>query len=592
MFLLIIMAIRSPIVSVLGHVDHGKSSILDAIRGTNIVAGEAGAITQAIGASIIPISTIEKRCGNLIQAMKMKLTIPGLLFIDTPGHAAFTSLRKRGGSIADIAIVVVDINEGLMPQTIEAIEVLRSFKTPFIIAANKIDLVPRYVVNDSNFLSSYSKQNDQVKQEIENRIYTLVGALHEKFSLSSERYDRIDDYTKQIAIIPCSAKQNIGLEELLMVLSGLAQRFLEKNLLLNVAGPAKGIILEVKEDKGMGKTVDTIIYDGSLKAGENIVVGTMNEPIVAKVRALFVPESHKDMRDKKSKFSSVKEVSAAIGVKISSPDFNEEIVAGMPIQGIGTNDITKVIEDIRSQIDEVAFDTDKDGIIIKADTIGSLEALLQLLREQNIPIRKAAIGNISRKDIVDAESNLESNPEYAVILGFNIKEEESTENVKIIVKEIIYSLIDEYGLWIKKKKDEMEAKELETLIVPFKIEVLQNCIFRQSNPCIAGIEVLSGTVKNGALFMNNKGKRIGEIKGMQADKANLNKAESGRQVAASLPGVTAGRQIHEGEVYYSDMSEDEFRKLKALSKYLKPDEKEALKEIAAIKRESNPLWGV
>jgi len=586
------MAIRSPIVSVLGHVDHGKSSILDAIRGTNIVAGEAGAITQAIGASIIPISTIEKRCGNLIQAMKMKLTIPGLLFIDTPGHAAFTSLRKRGGSIADIAIVVVDINEGLMPQTIEAIEVLRSFKTPFIIAANKIDLVPRYVVNDSNFLSSYSKQNDQVKQEIENRIYTLVGALHEKFSLSSERYDRIDDYTKQIAIIPCSAKQNIGLEELLMVLSGLAQRFLEKNLLLNVAGPAKGIILEVKEDKGMGKTVDTIIYDGSLKAGENIVVGTMNEPIVAKVRALFVPESHKDMRDKKSKFSSVKEVSAAIGVKISSPDFNEEIVAGMPIQGIGTNDITKVIEDIRSQIDEVAFDTDKDGIIIKADTIGSLEALLQLLREQNIPIRKAAIGNISRKDIADAESNLESNPEYAVILGFNIKEEESTENVKIIVKEIIYSLIDEYGLWIKKKKDEMEAKELETLIVPFKIEVLQNCIFRQSNPCIAGIEVLSGTVKNGALFMNNKGKRIGEIKGMQADKANLNKAESGRQVAASLPGVTAGRQIHEGEVYYSDMSEDEFRKLKALSKYLKPDEKEALKEIAAIKRESNPLWGV
>jgi len=586
------MIIRSPIVSVLGHVDHGKSSILDAIRGTNIVAGEAGAITQAIGASIIPISTIEKRCGNLVQTMKMKLTIPGLLFIDTPGHAAFTSLRKRGGSIADIAIVVVDINEGLKPQTIEAIEVLRSFKTPFIIAANKIDLVPRYEVNDSNFLSSYSKQNDQVKQEIENRIYTLVGALHEKFSLSSERYDRIDDYTKQVAIIPCSAKQNIGLEELLMVLSGLAQRFLEKNLLLNVAGPAKGIILEVKEDKGMGKTVDTIIYDGSLKAGEKIVVGTMNEPVVAKVRALFVPEIHKDMRDKKSKFSSVKEVSAAVGVKISSPDFNEEIVAGMPIQGIGTNDLTEVVEDIKSQIDEVAFDTDKEGIIIKADTIGSLEALLQLLREQNIPIRKAAIGNISRKDIVDAESNLESNPEHAVILGFNIKEEESTENVKIIVKEIIYTLIDEYGLWIKKKKDEMEAKELETLIVPFKIEVLQNCIFRQSNPCIAGIEVLCGTVKNGALFMNNKGKRIGEIKGMQADKANLNKAESGRQVAASLPGVTGGRQIHEGDVYYSDMSEDEFRKLKALSKYLKPDEKEALKEIASIKRESNPLWGV
>src|SRR5210317_242342 len=135
------MSTRSPIVSVLGHVDHGKSSILDSIRGSNIVSGEAGAITQAIGASIIPLDVVKKKCGKLLDALNMKFSIPGLLFIDTPGHAAFTTLRKRGGSLADIAVVVVDINEGFKPQTIEAIEILRAAKTPFIIAANKVDKI-------------------------------------------------------------------------------------------------------------------------------------------------------------------------------------------------------------------------------------------------------------------------------------------------------------------------------------------------------------------------------------------------------------------------------------------------------------------
>jgi translation initiation factor 5B len=586
------MAIRSPIVSVLGHVDHGKSSILDAIRGSNIVKGEAGAITQAIGASIMPLSAIEARCGKLIEQLKMNITIPGILFIDTPGHAAFTSLRKRGGNLADIAIVVVDINEGFKPQTLEAIEILKSYKTPFIIVANKIDLISGYRKVDQSFLSSFAKQTPEVQQVIENKIYEIVGVMYEKFAIGCERFDRVENYTKQVAIVPCSAKEYIGLNELLMVITGLSQKFLEQSLHLNVSGSAKGIILEVKEDKGLGRSVDVILYDGTLKSGETILVGTLDGSLKAKIRGLFMPEPLSDMRDKKSKFKTVKEVTAATGVKISSPDFTEEVIAGMPIFGLEGQNEDELNTQIKAQIDEVAFDTDKNGIIIKADTLGSLEAMLKLFRENEIPIRRASIGNVTKKDISDAESNIETDPLDCIIIGFNVKSEPSTEKVKIIVKDVIYSLLDEVTEWRNKKKSELEAKELDGLTRPAKIEVLKNCIFRQSGPCIAGIEVIEGILKNGTALMAKDGSKLDEIKSMQHENKNINIVERGRQVAASFPNIVAARHIKEGEIYYSDLTEDEFKKLKDLSKHLTKAEIELLKEIVRIKRKQNPLWGV
>lgn len=293
------MVNRAPIISVLGHVDHGKSSILDSLRGSNIVKGEAGGITQAIGASIMPLHVIQKRCGALMNQLNMKLTIPGILFIDTPGHAAFTSLRKRGGNLADIAIVVVDINEGFKPQTIEAIEILKSYKTPFIIAANKVDLVSGYVQNDPNFLKSFSKQNESVKTHIETKLYEIVGNMHEKFGIECERYDRVSNYTKQVAIVPCSALKKIGLEEMLMIITGMSQRYLEENLSLNAKGPGKGVILEVKESVGLGTTLDVILYDGTLRVGDEVVLGTLTGPKETKIKALFMPQDLTDMRDKK-----------------------------------------------------------------------------------------------------------------------------------------------------------------------------------------------------------------------------------------------------------------------------------------------------
>ncbi|MBD3209283.1 translation initiation factor IF-2 [Candidatus Woesearchaeota archaeon] len=585
------MAIRSPIVTVLGHVDHGKSSILDAVRGSNIVAGEAGAITQAIGASIIPLHTIKQKIGALLDATKPQLTIPGLLFIDTPGHAAFTSLRSRGGSLADIAVLVVDITEGFKPQTFEAVEILKRTKTPFIIAANKTDLVPGFVMKEGSLLQQLSGQSERVTQALDTKMYELVGVLHERFRLAADRFDRIDDYTKQIGIVPCSAKTGLGLQELLMVLAGLAQKYLEQSLIVDVSGPGKGVILEVKEEKGLGKTIDVILYDGTLRTGDTMVYGTLAEPETTKVRGLFEPNPNTEMRDRKGKFRPVKEVVAATGVKISAPHL-EGAAAGMPVVAASPDAVRAAMDEVSAQINDVQIETDREGVIIKADTLGSLEALITLLKEHAVPIRRAAVGRIAKKDVSDAESNVEKHPEFAVVLGFNVAPAAGTDHVKVIVDDVIYKLLESLEAWQRSVKKSQEAKLLESLVRPCKLEVLQHCVFRQSNPCIVGVEVLRGSLRSGMPLMRRDGRPLTIVKTIQAEKESLTVAERGRQVAVSLPNVTAGRQVEETDFLYADLPEEDFRRLKQLAEYLSPDEKESLKEIAAIKREHNPVWGV
>jgi translation initiation factor 5B len=587
--------LRSPIVSVLGHVDHGKSSILDAIRNSNIVSKEAGAITQAIGASIVPLDVIRARCGNLLDQLKMTFTIPGLLFIDTPGHAAFTSLRKRGGNLADIAILVVDMNEGFKPQTIEAIEILRASKTPFVIAANKLDLIPGYDNKGMGLLADLNAQSEHTKELIDEKLYKIIGQIYDRFQINAERFDRIDDYTKKIAIIPCSAKQKFGLAELLVVITGLAQKYLEENLKINVSGIAKGTILEVKESAGLGKTLDVIIYEGSLQVNDTIVIGAIDAPIVTRVRALFQPAPLHEMRDKKSSFVSIKSVTAATGVRISAPGL-ENAVAGMPLVSCEDNDdaIENTKANLKKEVDEVVLDTGARGIIIKADSLGSLEAVIKLFGEKNIKIRKAGIGDISKKDLMDAESNYEQDPLLSVIIGFNVNlanGAEASKKVNLIIGDIIYKLLDDYIHWTEEKKKSLEAEQLEFLIRPCKIEVMQHCIFRQSNPAIVGVFVIVGTLKVGTPLMRD-GKALTAVKSIQSELENINILEQGKQAAASLPDVVCGRNLNEGNILYSNIPEDDFRKLKKLKKYLTDPEVQVMREIAEIMRKGNAVWGI
>ncbi len=581
--------IRQPIVAMMGHVDHGKTSILDQIRGSAIAAKEAGGITQAIGASIIPTEIIKKVCGNLLEQLKLKITIPGLLFVDTPGHAAFTGLRKRGGNLADMAILVIDISEGLKPQTIESIEILKSYKTPFIIAANKIDLISGYRPEKSPVLSTIAKQNDEIIKEIDQKIYEIVGQVAEH-GLNSERFDRVDDYAKTVAIVPVSAKTGDGIPELLMVLTGLAQKYLEKGLECNVEGPAKGTVLEVKEEKGMGKVMDVIIYDGCLSVGANLVAGGLAGPVASRVKALFIPAPLSEMRDKRAKFKSIKEITAASGVRIVAPAI-EDVVSGMPL--IAGMDEEKAKQEIKEQVEEVLVETDEQGIIIKADSLGSLEALSNLLKEKDIQIKKASVGPISKRDLSDAEANYDKNPLLSVVLGFNLETPEGvSEKVKVICHDVIYKLIEDVEKWQEQTKKSMELKALGVLTKPCKIQLLKGYTFRQSNPAVIGADVLSGTLTTGISLMNKEAKVLTSVKGIQEEQKSLSEAEKGKRIAVSLTGVIIGRQIKEGDMLYSMIPEEDFRKFKEYKQYLSQDEKDLLKEIAAMMRNKNPVWGV
>ena len=586
---------RSPICSVVGHVDHGKSSILDRIRSSKIVDKEAGGITQAIGASIVPFETICKNCMPVLGKLDNKIKVPGILFIDTPGHAAFTNLRKRGGNLSDIAILVVDINEGFKPQTIESVKILKMYKTPFIIAANKIDKISGYSKKDNSVVRSISMQKDDTIQKVENGIYGIVGQLYE-LGINSERFDRVSDYTKQIAIVPCSALTGEGIAEILMLISGLAQKFLECDLTFGVGNLAKGTILEVREVKGLGVTIDVILFDGTLRVGDTICLGGLNGPIVTKVKALLMPAPLSEIRDKKAVFKSVKDAVAATGVKISAPLLDESM-AGTPVYACKNTpeDIEDKKKQVLKEINTVFIETQKNGVIVKADSLGSLEALVTLLEEEKIPVRKASVGDITKNDFLEAEGMLLEKPEFAVILGFNVGfkcSEQECKKVKIINNEVIYRIIEEYKKWSEETKKLEELKKLGELASPCKIRYLINHTFRQSNPAIIGVEIVAGTLKVGTRLMKENGNMTGVIKGIQIESESLKSADAPSNVAVSINDVCCGRQINEGEVYYSVINEEEFKKLKNAKELLTPAQIEVLKEIAVIMRKSNEMWGV
>ncbi len=580
--------IRQPIVSVLGHVDHGKTSVLDFIRGSTVVARESGAITQHIGATEVPIDAIYNVCGDLLK--EKKFTLPGLLFIDTPGHHAFTTLRARGGSLADIAILVVDINEGFKPQTYESLKILRQYKTPFIIAANKIDAISGWQKTQGIAKNRINNQRVNVKTVFEERLYEMIGTISEN-KLNADLYYNIKDFRKTIGIVPISAKTGEGIPELLMILVGLAQRFLEEKL-HNEKGPGKGTVLEVKEEVGLGKTIDAIIYNGTIRNDDDIIIGTINEPVVTRIKALLKPKALDEIRDPRERFKSVDEVHAACGIKINSPDL-ENVIPGAPIR-VATDKIDEIIKEIKEQT-QIDLELDEQGILIKADTIGSLEALIKESREKGIKIRKAEIGNVSKRDIIEADSTLD--PLNKVIFAFNVrilpeaKEEMNTTDITLFSEDVIYTIMENYDVWLEKKKAEMEKERRQEFTHPGMLRFLPEYIFRVSHPAVFGVRVLSGRIKTDTRLMKEDGKPIGYIKGIQSENKSVNEALQGQEVAVSIEGITIGRQIKGGDILYTDIPASDAKKLRDMD-VLNIDEKDVLNKIFEIKRKTDKFWGM
>jgi translation initiation factor 5B len=582
--------IRQPIVSVLGHVDHGKTSLLDFIRGTAVVSREAGAITQHIGATEVPIDAIYTVCGDLLKTKKFNL--PGLLFIDTPGHHAFTNLRARGGSLADIAILIVDITEGFKPQTYESLKILKQYKTPFIIAANKIDAISGWQKIDNPIAKNrINSQRTNVKTKFDEQIFEMIGTISEN-KLNSNLYFNINDFRKTIGIVPISAKSGEGIPELLMVLVGLAQRFLEDKLHIEEKGPGKGTVLEVKEEVGLGKTIDVIVYNGTIKTDDKIVIGTKDDPIVTRIKALLKPKPMDEIRDPREKFDKVKQVHAASGIKISSPDL-ESVIPGVPIR-VAQDNLEEVINEIKSQT-KIDIELDEQGIIVKADTIGSLEAIIKESREKGIKIRKAEIGNVAKRDIIEADATVD--PLNKIIFAFNIKilpeainELENTD-ITIFNEDVIYTIMENYDEWLEIKKAELERERRQDFTHPGMIRFLPEYVFRVSHPAVIGVRVLAGRIKTGMKLMKDDGRSVGTIKGIQSENKPVEEAIQGQEVAISIEGVTVGRQLKGEDILITDIPASDAKKLKNMD-VLNTDEKDVLNKIFEIKRKTEKFWGM
>lgn len=492
--------LRSPICCILGHVDTGKTKLLDKIRQTNVQGGEAGGITQQIGATYFPVESIKQKTSVMAKYEKQLFEVPGLLIIDTPGHESFSNLRSRGSSLCNIAILVIDIMHGLEQQTLESIRLLRDRKAPFIVALNKIDRLYDWEATPNNsFRDSYARQSTSVQSEFQKRYDEIHLALSEQ-GLNSELYFQNKNMSKYVSIVPTSAVTGEGVPDLLWLLLELTQKRMSKQLMY--LSKVEATILEVKVVEGFGYTIDVVLSNGYLREGDRIVLCGLNGPIATNIRALLTPPPSRELRIK-SEYMHHKEVKAALGVKIAANDL-EKAVAGSRLLVVGENDdeeemMEEVMDDLTGLLDSV--DTSGRGVVVQASTLGSLEALLDFLKDMKIPVMSIGLGPVYKRDVMKATTMLEKAPEFAVMLCFDVKVDKEAEQyaeeqkIKIFNADIIYHLFDAFTAYQSKLLEQRRKDFMEYAVLPCVLKTVQ--IINKRNPMIIGVDVVEGAVRLG-----------------------------------------------------------------------------------------------
>ena len=587
---------RQPIVAVLGHVDHGKTSLLDYVRSlgehgrSSVMDREAGGITQHIGATEVPSEVLNELCSPLLGGKKFGSS--GLLFIDTPGHHSFSSLRARGGSLADIAIVIVDVMEGCKPQTRESLRILKQSKTPFVIAANKVDRIHGWDSEQGRAMGpAMLDQSQESLGLFEQRYWDLVGQFAED-GFNIERYDRVKDFTKDIALVPVSAREGEGIQDLLAVVIGLAERYLDDQL-TDIEGLGEATVLEMKEERGLGKTLDLILHRGSIRKGDEVVLVTDKGGVSTHVKGLFRPTGMSEMRDAGNRWDDSEAAYAAAGVKISAPSL-EGVLVGTTLRVVNSDKSRDVALEAAEQEANLAIEMDEEGVCIKSDTVGGLEALAKELKQKDIPLREATIGKVGRRDVRSAEAS--TDPLHRVIMAFSTEilaeaeaEIDASElGVKHIGSDIIYRILEEHEEWIEQRSSELEEERREKVVYPGRIMLLPDCTFRVSKPAVVGVRVLAGRIHIGQGLLKG-GRRIGRIKSIRSGQESMKEAIQGAEVAIAVEGVTVGRQINEGDVLLVDIPESHARKLKKME--MTAIEREVYEELLALHRKDDHFWG-
>jgi len=548
-----------------------------------------------------------------------------LLFIDTPGHHSFVSLRNRGGSVADIAVLVIDVMEGLQPQTIESLHTLKETRTPFVIACNKIDRIHGWrTQHGRSFMESFKEQRDDVRSLFEDRYWKLLGQFSEH-GFNIERYDQIRDFRQNVALVPMSAKDGEGLQDLLAVTVGLAERFLEDRL-TDTLGAAEGTVLEMRDEVGMGKTIDVILYRGELKVGDKIMVAANDGPFETHIKGLKRPKGMAEMRDAGKRWVNFDSVEAACGVKIVAPKL-ENTIAGTTLYLANTPEQKEEAENAIRQEWRAIFDSmpimcskcsevfprvdfkahtkkgpcrgaeeERKGVVIKADTVGGLEALGFELAKLKIPVRQATVGPVNKRDILMAKSA--QDPLNKVILGFSVKGNsevadalnDDDSEIRFFSGSIIYHILDAYEAWREETAEKMAAELRESLVYPGRLLYLKDHTFRAKGPAIVGMRVLGGRVHIGQRLMKLDGTPVGQIKSLRTRASDdVKEANQGDEVAVAINGPTVGRHIEELDEFYVDVPESHAKRLKKIE--LNPVEQEILDELIRLHRKENHFWG-
>ena len=566
--------LRSPICCILGHVDTGKTKLLDKIRQTNVQGGEAGGITQQIGATYFPIEAIKQKTAVMTKYEKQTFDVPGLLVIDTPGHESFTNLRSRGSSLCNIAILVIDIMHGLEQQTLESIRLLRERKAPFVVALNKIDRLYDWQATPNNsFRDSFEAQSRSVKDEFNSRFTSIQVALSEQ-GLNSELYYKNTNMAKYVSIVPTSAVTGEGIPDLLWLLLELTQKRMSKQLMY--LSHVEATVLEVKVVEGFGTTIDVILSNGYLREGDRIVLCGLNGPIVTTIRALLTPQPLRELR-LKSEYIHHKEVKAALGVKIAANDL-EKAVAGSRLLVVGPDDdeedlMDDVMEDLTGLLDSV--DSSGKGVVVQASTLGSLEALLDFLKDMKIPVMSIGLGPVYKRDVMKATTMLEKAPEFAVMLCFDVKIDKEAEQyaeqegIKIFNADIIYHLFDSFTAYQKQLLEERRKEIMGDAIYPCVLHTLQ--IINKRGPMIVGVDVVDGTLKIGTPICavrtdpTTKERNVlvlGKVASLEINHQPVSEVKKGQTAAGVAVRLEApptqqpiwGRHVDESDTLYSMIS--------------------------------------
>lgn len=566
--------LRCPIVVIMGHVDTGKTKLLDKIRKTNVQEGEAGGITQQIGATYFEKKTLISQTAKLNETEKFDLTVPGMLVIDTPGHESFTNLRSRGSSLCDVAILVVDLMHGLEQQTIESLEMLRSRGTPFVVALNKVDRCYDWkTCKDMPIRDALKEQSEGTLQEFRSRSSDAKVQLQEQ-GVNSNIYWEMgdDDWTNSdfVPLVPTSAITGEGVQDILLLLCQIAQRKLWQQLMW--CANLQCSVLEVKAIDGLGMTVDVLVVNGYLREGDKAVFCTLDGPIVTEIRGLLTPPPSREMRVK-SEYIHHKEIKGALGVKLIGNGL-EKVMAGTPVMVAGPDD---EVEDIKAEVMsdltslQEKLSTDKKGVMVQASTLGALEALLQFLREETkppIPVSAIGIGTINKRDVTRISiMNEKGCSEYATILAFDVpvpreaREHAEEVNVRIFTADIIYHLFDQFTRFMEQLQEKRREDAAAIAVFPSIVKILPQHVFNQKDPIIVGVEVVEGILKVGTPLCvpTLGGLHVGTVTSIEQNGREQETARKGASVAIKIvnennPTITYGRQFDASHSLYSTLN--------------------------------------